>query len=63
MPMANSVSMVFSDCRGMDASDPSILLDGIRRQMNLIKKCRLQYPFSISLAAARRLPCLDHYDR
>ncbi|MDY0165804.1 MAG: hypothetical protein RBS80_04625 [Thermoguttaceae bacterium] len=56
MPMANSVSMVFADRRGMDASDPSILLDGICRQMNLIKKCRLQYTFLASLAAARRLP-------
>jgi len=56
MPMANAVSMVFIDRRGLDTSDPAQLLQGLRRQMQRIKGCRLQYTFLLSLAVARRLP-------
>jgi len=56
MPMANSVSMVFLDRRQTDLCDGQHLLDGIRRQMQRIKRNRLQYTFILSLALSRLTP-------
>ncbi len=56
MPMANSVSSVFLDRRPTDCTDANGLLDGIRRQMQRIKRMRLQYIFLLSLGLSRMLP-------
>jgi len=56
MPMTNSVSMVFLDRRAEDFSDSSRLLQGIHRQMQLIRRLQLQYTFIFSLAVSRMLP-------
>ena len=56
MPMANSVSSVFLDRRPADCADATGLLDGIRRQMQRIKRMRLQYIFLLSLGLSRMLP-------
>ncbi len=56
MPAANSVSLVFLDRRPADCADPERLLDGVRRQMQVIKRHRLGYTFVLSLGLARLLP-------
>lgn len=56
MPVANSVSSVFLDRRPADCADPQQLLDGIQRQMQIIKRHQLGYTFVLSLALARLLP-------
>ncbi len=56
MPMTNSVSMVFLDRQPHDFADSGRLLQGIREQMGLIKRLRLQYTFILSLAVSRLLP-------
>jgi hypothetical protein len=56
MPMTNSVSMVFLDRQPGESRDPDDLLRGIREEMGLIKRLKLQYTFILSLAVARCLP-------
>lgn len=56
MPMANSVSSVFLDRRPLDCTDGVRLLDGIRRQMQRIKRLQLQYTFLVALGFTRMLP-------
>ncbi|NND97890.1 MAG: hypothetical protein HKN47_11240, partial [Pirellulaceae bacterium] len=54
MPAANKVSMVFLDRRGDHFRNPSALLHGIRDELQLISRNRLELMFLISLWLARR---------
>ncbi|MHB1034373.1 MAG: condensation domain-containing protein [Pirellulales bacterium] len=64
IPAANIVSMVFLDRRPSDLADLDRLLDGIHREMDQIKRCRLGLMFVFALATARLLPgCLSRMTR
>ena len=57
MPAANSVSMIFPERQASRfIKDDTHLLQGIYRQLWLIKRFQLQYTYLFSLAAARLLP-------
>jgi NRPS condensation-like uncharacterized protein len=55
MPATNQASMVFLDRRPCDCADSGRLLEGIHREMEQIKRCRLGLTFMASVALARAL--------
>jgi hypothetical protein len=53
---ANMIGAVFLDRRGLGMSDPELLLDGIQREMNQIKRLELGHLFSFALRPQRLVP-------
>ncbi len=55
MPAANLVSMVFLDRRPPQLADPATLLRSIRKEMDTIRRNRLEFTFVFSLGLGRRV--------